>query len=536
MTSGMDNSLYLGNSYAKINRMKRCKSENICILLHDKGQKDILKSLHRSYSCPNFSLELNESNVYSKNKEGEDSKSTISSQYYFNANSFIDKKKRVSVLSSFQSKLNTISYMFAKTSNNLRKFSKNIDNSNNKLETSKDKFSDSIDFHNNEALSMHNEYSFSKNSVRSEFNNRTKFRFKPHHHHHHHHDKYPVANRSNKSNIQLKENENHNLTKMNIFSKSKDYGEMSKSKSSSRLRHGTTMSFRSFKSARTINDQDKSFKSFKSFNNDSLSKPIKDDKKNSISESYSSSSVKTSNDNISNSSEKGRHNKELDKLLHSKQGSIISKNPSIKSKIMRISKISSLKKKGKSLYNELSKEFRSSSTTDEIFPNNSKLTSTDSFSDWFNSISSVPQNHSQASPSSSISQCVSTVSVQSPLSNEIIFDSSDVNNTNDQNEEKDNNDQNKNNNNSLTSTPLSQSFSLNDQTPSDKDDNKKDITSKTTDPIGNTQNMKNQNRKVDLSRGVSISKQLPPLPIGLKYKGDNASYNIYIYIYDNLII
>ncbi|OUM63967.1 hypothetical protein PIROE2DRAFT_9428 [Piromyces sp. E2] len=530
MASGMNNDLYLGNNYTRINRMKRCKSDNISLLLHDTEQKEVLKTLHKSYSCPNFSLELNESNLYSKNKDGEDSKSTISCQYYLNTGSFIDKKKRGSMLSSFQSKLNTISYMFTKTSNNLRIFSKNVDNSINKLTTSKEKFSGSTDFHNNDALSM--KYSYSKNSVRSEFNNRTKFSFKPHHHHHHQ-DKFSINNRSNKSNIHLKENENHNLTKMNIFSKNKDYkdyGEMSKSKSSFRLRRGTTMSFRSFKSARTINEQDKSFKSFKSFNNcDSLSKQVKGGKKGCPSET---SSIKMSSDNISNT-DKGRRNKELDKLLHSKQGSIISKNPSIKSKIMRISKISSLKKKGKSLYNELSKEFRSSSTssaTDELFPpNNNKLTSTDSFSDWFNSISSVPHSQGQTSPSSSISQGLSTVSVQSPLSNEITFDSPpDSSNNSD-----DKIDSNNININSSTSTPLTQSFSVNNDPPSsdnvnEKNDRKKIVDNKTIKKMdqnggsNSTNNIKNQNKKIDLTREVSFSKKLPPLPIGLKYKGDNV--------------
>jgi len=534
--------------------MRRCKSDNICILLHDEMLKEKNeKTLQRSYSAPNLIFEFNDSHMYSKNKDGEDSRSTINSNHYYLNNSFYDKKKKGSVLlSSFQSKLNSLSYMLTKTSNNIRIFSKNIDSSINKLTSSKEKV-DNIDFNNKDVIGIHSDHSLGKNSVHSEYNNRTKFKFKPRNRHR---DKF--ANRSNKSNLQLRDNgnESHNLTKMNIFSKNKDNGfggDVKKSSSFSRLRQATNKSIRSFRSARAYNkDVDRSLKMLNSIDSETKSGEERNNE-DSISELFEENQNSKSNkkESTENVNEKEHPH---DKLLHSKQGSVISKNHSIKSKIKKISKISSLKKKGKNLYNELSKEFKITNHVDDIIsstqPNSNKLSSTDSFSDWFNSISSTPPIQSQASSSN-----VSTP-MQSPLINEIVFSSPEpiVKNKNNRkwkgssSPPKDNNsteylstsssspsslppnDLSNTNNGEQLSVTINNNENLSKgiQENSDLKSNNKNLA--TIDPmnIPLVFSKDRLNSKIAPGREITVSKQLPPLPVGLRYIGEIVNYYFFL--------
>jgi len=553
-TSSVKESVSLYNNYQKFNQMRRCKSDNICILLHDEMLKEKNeKTLQRSYSAPNLIFEFNDSHMYSKNKDGEDSRSTINSNHYYLNNSFYDKKKKGSVLlSSFQSKLNSLSYMLTKTSNNIRIFSKNIDSSINKLTSSKEKV-DNIDFNNKDVIGIHSDHSLGKNSVHSEYNNRTKFKFKPRNRHR---DKF--ANRSNKSNLQLRDNgnESHNLTKMNIFSKNKDNGfggDVKKSSSFSRLRQATNKSIRSFRSARAYNkDVDRSLKMLNSIDSETKSGEERNNE-DSISELFEENQNSKSNkkESTENVNEKEHPH---DKLLHSKQGSVISKNHSIKSKIKKISKISSLKKKGKNLYNELSKEFKITNHVDDIIsstqPNSNKLSSTDSFSDWFNSISSTPPIQSQASSSN-----VSTP-MQSPLINEIVFSSPEpiVKNKNNRkwkgssSPPKDNNsteylstsssspsslppnDLSNTNNGEQLSVTINNNENLSKgiQENSDLKSNNKNLA--TIDPmnIPLVFSKDRLNSKIAPGREITVSKQLPPLPVGLRYIGEIVNYYFFL--------
>ena len=557
--------------------MKRCKSDNICILRNDKEHNENTKSLHKSFSCPNFTLELNDSYSMTKNKEGEDSRSTISSQ--FNVISSYNTKKNMGsvLLSSFQSKLNTISSMFTKTSNNFKIFSKNNDNSNNKScnnnNNNKDKEVQSYDFYNNESLAFKSEYSFSKNSIHSEYNNRTKFRFKPRHHRH----KCDEANCSTKSNIQIRDNDGHVLTKMNILSKrnkDNDGNNSSKSKSFTRLRHGTSKSFKSFKSFksnRTI-DHDNNDISFKVDEEDEEDEEINhltctsksSENATTITTTNSTTTTNTTNtipelsENSSNEeNEKINHKESIkgvkkkkskqellhhERLLHSKQNSIISKNSSIKSKIMKISKISSMKKKGKLSHNELSKEFKQSNDPDELIANSqdvnsqhTKLESTDSFSEWFNSISSIPQQQSTQRKSQQ------QTSLQSPLSNEILFDTQEATNnpeipssitvtdcsipnslhSNDLLDESNKTLESANKTNN-PSTELSGSRDVN----SNSNNNDDDDNNSNNNNNNNNNNKDNQqpNNKIGPPHETSITKQLPPLPLSMKCKGEMVKF------------
>ena len=556
--------------------MKRCKSDNICILRNDKEHNENTKSLHKSFSCPNFTLELNDSYSMTKNKEGEDSRSTISSQ--FNVISSYNTKKNMGsvLLSSFQSKLNTISSMFTKTSNNFKIFSKNNDNSNNKScnnNNNKDKEVQSYDFYNNESLAFKSEYSFSKNSIHSEYNNRTKFRFKPRHHRH----KCDEANCSTKSNIQIRDNDGHVLTKLNILSKrnkDNDGNNSTKSKSFTRLRHGTSKSFKSFKSFksnRTI-DHDNNDISFKVDEEDEEDEEINhltctsksSENATTITTTNSTTTTNTTNtipelsENSSNEeNEKINHKESIkgvkkkkskqellhhERLLHSKQNSIISKNSSIKSKIMKISKISSMKKKGKLSHNELSKEFKQSNDPDELIANSqdvnsqhTKLESTDSFSEWFNSISSIPQQQSTQRKSQQ------QTSLQSPLSNEILFDTQEATNnpeipssitvtdcsipnslhSNDLLDESNKTLESANKTNN-PSTELSGSRDVN----SNSNNNDDDDNNSNNNNNNNNNNKDNQqpNNKIGPPHETSITKQLPPLPLSMKCKGEMVKF------------